>query len=193
MTALGFGLLPALRAAGIDALPALKISGAPSRSSARIPLGRTLVVSQIAVSLVLLVAAGLFVRSLQKLEQIDTGFDPDHVLLLSVSPPLADHPLAPEDAQNLYRRLLARAEAIAGVRAASASSGGVFNRGTWGQVIHVEGFTSHSGTTPRTFVNTVSPRYFDVMQIAVRRGRAFTDADRDVAPRVAVVNRTFAR
>jgi predicted permease len=192
-TAIVFGIVPALRAARIDALSALKISGALTRGAARIPLGRTLVVVQIAVSLVLLVAAGLFVRSLLELEKIDAGFDPDRVLILSVTPPVADPALPPEEAQNLYRRLLARAESIPGVHAASASFNGVFNTDTWGQVIAVDGFIPRPGVTPRTFANAVTPGYFEVLRIAVRQGRAFTNDDREMTTKVAVVSRTFAK
>jgi predicted permease len=190
-TAVLFGLLPALRAARLDPLPALKVSGGPG-GTVRIPLRRTLVVTQIAVSLVLLVVAGLFVRSLLKLKDIDLGFDPDRVLLFLVAPPGPAQPLSAEERLNVYRQLLARAESVPGVSAASASFSGLFTRGTWRNVISVEGFVARSGVTPRTFANSVTPRYFDVMRIAVLRGRGFTDDDHETAPRVAVVNQTFA-
>jgi predicted permease len=192
-TALVFGLLPALRAARIDPLPWLKAGGGPGRGATRAPLGRTLVVTQIAVSLVLLVAAGLFVRSLLKLKDIDTGFDPDRVLLFEVSPPVDEQPLRPEETRNLYRRLLARAEGVPGVRAASASFTSVFGSGAWRNAISVEGFASRSDVTPRTFANSITPSYFEVLGIAVLRGRRFTHEDHDTARKVAVVNQTFAR
>jgi predicted permease len=192
-TAVVSGLLPALRAARIDPLAAIKASGGPGRGAARIPLRRTLVVTQIAVSLVLLVVASLFVRSLLKLQEIDTGFDPDRVLLLAVTPPVDDRPLAAAERRDLYRQLLERAEAVPGVRRASASFSGLFTRGTWRNVVAVEGFVPAPGVTPRTFANAITPGYFDVMQIAVLRGRPFTGADHETAPKVAVVNQTFAR
>jgi predicted permease len=192
-TAIVFGLLPALRAARIDPLPALKVSGGPGRDTARIPMRRMLVVTQIAVSLVLLVAAGLFVRSLLKLKDIDTGFDPDRVLLFQVTPPVGEQPASAEETRSLYRRLLAHAETVPGVRGASASFSGVFTRETWRNVITVEGFVPRPGVTPRTFANSITPRYFDVMRIAVLRGRGFTDGDHETALRAAIVNQTFAR
>jgi predicted permease len=187
-TAVVFGLLPALRAAGIDPLPDLKVGGAGTRGAMRIPLGRSLVVAQIAVSLVLLLVAGLFTRSLLKLKDIDTGFDPDRVLLLQMTPPLDEHA-----DPTLYQRLLAQAGRVRGVDAASLSASGAFNRGMWGNTIAVEGLPPSPEVTPRTFANAVSAQYFAVMRIAVLRGRAFTDADRSTGPRVAVVNQTFAR
>jgi predicted permease len=95
--------------------------------------------------------------------------------------------------RNLYRHLLARAETVPGVRASSASFSGLFTRGTWRNVITVQGYVPRPGVTPRTFANSITPRYFDVMRITVLRGRGFTDADVVTAPKVAVVNQTFAR
>jgi predicted permease len=192
-TAVVFGLLPALRAARIDPLAALKVSGGPGRGTVGMPLRRTLVVTQIAVSLVLLVVAGLFVRSLFKLKDIDMGFDPDRVLLFLVTPPVDERPLPAEARRNLYRQLLARAETVPGVLRSSASFSGLFTRGTWRNVISVQGFVPPSGVTPRTFANSITPGYFDVMRIAVVRGRGFTDDDHETAPKVTVVNQTFAR
>jgi predicted permease len=192
-TAVLSGLIPALRAARIDPLPALKASGGPGRGAPRIPLGRTLVVTQIAVSMVLLVVAGLFVRSLLKLKDIDMGFDPDRVLLFQMAPPVDDRPISAGERRNLYRRLLARAEALPGVDGASASFSSLFTRGTWRNVITVEGFVPRPGVTPRTFANAITPGYFDVMRMAVLRGRGFTDDDHETAPGVAIVNQAFAR
>ncbi|MPY91235.1 MAG: FtsX-like permease family protein [Luteitalea sp.] len=192
-TAVVFGLLPALRAARIDPLAVLKVSGGSGRGMVRIPLRRTLVVTQIAVSLVLLVVAGLFVRSLLKLKDIDMGFDPDRVLVFQVTPPVDEQPISDEPRRNLYRELLARAETVPGVHGASASSSGVFTRGTWGNAITVEGFVPRSGVTPRTLANSITPRYFEVMRIAVLLGRGFTNDDHETARKVAVINQTFAR
>ena len=191
-TAVVSGLLPALRASRIDPLPALKVSGGAGRGRGGMALRRTLVVTQIAVSLVLLVVAGLFVRSLQKLQDIDMGFDPERVLLLEISPPASDQPLPLEEKRNLYRQLLARAGGVPGVAAASASFSGLFTNSTWRNVVSVEGFVASPGVTPRTYANSITPRYFDVMRMALVRGRAFTDDDREAAPKVAIVNQTFA-
>jgi predicted permease len=192
-TAVVFGLLPALRATGIDPVRALKSGSGADRGIARIPLGRTLVVTQIVVSLVLLVTAGLFVRSLLNLRDIELGFDPDRLLLFRMAPAAAEQSVPLDSRRNLYRQLLARAESVPGITGASASFSGVFSRGTWGNAITVEGFLPRSGVTPRTFANSVTADYFDVMRIAVLRGRPFTDADHGAAPKVAIVNETFGR
>jgi predicted permease len=188
-TAVVFGLLPALRATRIDPLGGLKGGGGPGR----IPLGRTLVVTQIAVSLVLLVGAGLFVRSLLALKDIEPGFDPEKVVLLQMTPPVDRPPLSVETRRILYRQLLDRAASLPGVEAASAAFSGLMSGETWRNAITVEGFIPPAGVTPRTFANSITPRYFDVMRIAVLRGRGFTEVDHERAPQVAIVNETFAR
>ena len=191
-TAVVFGLVPAMRASRIDPLAAIKTAG-PDGRRVRTPLRHALVVTQIALSLVLLVGAGLFVRSLTKLREIDTGFDPDRVLLFELAPPVDGQPLSIQQKRDIYRRLLARARTVPGVEAVSASFTGLFSRGTWGNAITVEGFVPRPGVTPRTLANSITPGYFEVMRIAVLRGRGFTEDDREAAPKVAVINQTFAR
>ena len=93
----------------------------------------------------------------------------------------------------MYRQLLERAASVPGVHGASASFSGLLSSETWRNVVSVEGFTPSDGRTPRTFVNAVTPTYFDVMRIGVLRGRAFTDADREQSIQVAIVNAAFAR
>jgi predicted permease len=190
-TAVLFGLLPTLWATKRDPLDALKAGGG-GRGASRIPFGRTLVVTQIAVSLVLLVAAGLFVRSLMRLENVDLGFDPNQLLLLQVNAQ-ADQSTPPETRRQLYQQLLDRAASVPGVIGASASFSGVLSTETWRNVMAVEGFTPLDGRPLRTFVNAVTPRYFDVLRMPVARGRSFTDADRADVSQVAIVNDAFAR
>jgi predicted permease len=190
-TALLFGGLPALRASGIDPLGTLRAAGGAQRT-VRLPLGRTLVVAQIAVSVVLLVLGGVFVRSLAGLQAIDTGFDPDRVLLVRLNRAAGEKPDA-ETSRNLYGRLLARATSVPGVEGASGSFSGLFSRETWRNVIAVEGVVPPDGTVPRSFASAVTPDYFNVTRIAIVRGRGFTAADGDGAPRVAVVSDAFVR
>ena len=192
-TTLLFGLLPVLSATRIDPLDDLRGTGGPVRRTVPVRLGRTFVVAQIAGSLVLLVAAGLFVRSLSKLEDIDTGFDPDRVLLLRIASPAGEGQIPIAARRTLYSRLFEHAESVAGVAAVSASFSGIFSRETWGNVIAVDGFVPPAGVVPRTFANAVSSGYFAVMRIAVLRGRGFLDADHAAAPKVVLVNETFVR
>ena len=192
LTAFVFGLAPALRAGRVDPLPALKSTGGSARGSARVRLRRVLVITQVAVSLVLLVAAGLFARSLIKLQRIDVGFNPESVLLLDVTPPAGERPLDIEGRRALYRSLLERAVTVTGVQSASASVSGLFGRGIWRNAIAIEGVAPPPGVTLRSFANAVSPDYFDVMGMRVLRGRPFAATDRASTVRVAIVNQTFA-
>jgi predicted permease len=193
ITAVLFGFLPSLSATALEPLGALKSEGAGGPGASRIPFGRTLVVTQIAVSLVLLVAAGLFVRSLIRLEDIDLGFDPNQVVLFRLSLP-ADQQLIPtETRRHLYREVLERAVSVPGVDGASASFSGLLSSETWRNVVAIEGVAPPHGQTLRTFVNAVTPTYFDVMRIAVLRGRGFIDDHREQATSVAIVNQAFAR
>jgi len=190
-TAVVFGLTPALGAARVDVLPVLKVSGGPGQR-ARVRLRRSLVVAQMALSVVLLVAASLFVRSLLKIKDIETGFDPDRVLLFEMAP--ADNkPLPARQLRAAYRDLLARAESVAGVHAASASFSPLLTQGTWGNSVTIEGLIPRPGVTPRTLANVITPKYFEVMRLAILRGRGFTDEDTDTSVKVAIVNQTFGR
>jgi predicted permease len=193
VTAVLFGFLPTLSATQIDPFTVVTNGGRAGRVASRIPFGRTLVVTQIAVSLVLLVAAGLFVRSLMKLEDVDLGFDPNEVVLFRVSAAADQQSLPIEARRQLYRQLLERAVSVPGVNGASASFPPLLSSETWRNVITVEGFTPPDGRTLRSYVNAVTPTYFDVMRISVRRGRSFTDNDRGAAANVAIVNESFAR
>jgi predicted permease len=192
-TALLFGFLPTLSATRLDPLDALKSAGSAGRAASRIPFGRTLIVAQIAISLVLLVVAGLFVRSVMKLNDAELGFDPDRVVLFRVSPAADRQSIPVETRRQLYRQLVERAASAPGVHGASASFSGLLSSETWRNAISVEGFTPSDGQTPRTFVDAVTPTYFDVMRIQVPRGRTFTDADTEQSIPVAIVNAAFAR
>ena len=192
-TAVLFGFLPSLTATRLDPMAVVKSGGGAVRGASRIPFGRTLVVTQIAVSLVLLVAAGLFVRSLMNLRDVELGFDPNQVVLFRVSPPADEQPVPVETRRQLYRRLLERSATVPGVLGASASFSGVLSSQTWGNVIAIEGFRPPDGRTLRSFVNAVTPTYFDVMRIAVLRGRSFSEDDREQAAAVVIANKAFAR
>ena len=192
-TAVLFGFLPTLAASRSDPLDVLRSGGAAGRGASRIPFGRTLVVAQISVSLVLLVAAGLFVRSLMSLRDVDLGFDPGQVVLLRLSPPADTQPVPPESRRQLYRDVLERAARVPGVTGVSATFSGLLSPDTWRNVIAVEGVTPPDGLTLRSVVNAITPAYFDVLRIAVLRGRGFTDDDREEATKVVIVNDAFAR
>jgi len=192
LTGLLFGLAPAFRVTRTTLAPALKEQGRGMVGfRSRLPLSKLLVVSQIALSLVLLIGAGLFVHSLWNLRNLDAGFHPDGVLTLKVKP---DEKVYSEDRRMaLWREILDRAGRIPGVRCASLSVLSPMSGMDRGVLIEAPGFESRAVREKAISLNHVTPGYFETMGIPVVLGRAFTAADAGNAPRVALLNETAAR
>ncbi|MBA3320226.1 MAG: ABC transporter permease [Pyrinomonadaceae bacterium] len=193
ITGILFGLAPALATSKPDVVPALKAGtpgsvGASHRSRTR----NLFVIAQVAVSLVLLVAAGLFLRSLQNASAINIGFRPENVQLVSFD--LRTQGYDKTKGQGFYRQLVERAAALPGVEAVSLASMIPLNGNTRMEGINVVGFEPPEGSsTFQIDVNTVDAGYFETVQIPIMRGRGFDDTDREGAPRVCVVNEAMAR
>ena len=186
------GLVPAIRAARVEIQPALKNSSATSgadRHSWR--LRRGLVVFQVAVSLCLLVGAGLLLRSLGNLRGQDLGFRADSVLLVEIDPQGGG--IDGQQLPHLHRALLDRIGAIPGVSAASLSLYGLLGGSQRIQTATVDGATGRPDGDTNVQVLFVTPRYFNAIGLPITSGRAFDDRDRNAAPRVAVVSESFAR
>ncbi len=189
-TALLFGTMPAFRATRVNLTGSLKDGRSQSSASSRGPLAKILVVSQVALSLVLLVGGGLFVRSLLNLTKVDTGFNKENVLRLRVDPSSAGYL---EDARlfNLYQQIEQRVSALPGVRAASFSIF-AFNEGTWNNSIWVQSYlTGHRETDVHH--NAVGNGYFAAMGIPLLAGRAFGPQDSATSPKVGIIGETTAR
>jgi len=193
ITGILFGLAPALATSKPDVVPALKAGtpgsvGASHRSRTR----NLFVIAQVAVSLVLLVAAGLFLRSLQNASAINIGFRPENVQLVSFD--LRTQGYDKTKGQGFYRQLVERVAALPGVEAVSLASMIPLNGNTRMEGINVVGFEPPEGSsTFQIDVNTVDAGYFETVQIPIMRGRGFDDTDREGAPRVCVVNEAMAR
>jgi macrolide transport system ATP-binding/permease protein len=185
-----FGLAPALEATRVDVMPALKETRAGQsqtrRSFQRVSLRHLLVVGQIAISLLMLVAAGLFVRTLSNLQSIELGFNRENMLLFQLDASKAGHK-EPEIAA-FYSDLRKRFGAIPGVRNASLAQGPLI-AGENGLPISVVG----SPPDPANRYLTVGPAFFATMQIPILAGRDFEDSDRTGSQAVAVINEVFAR
>lgn len=191
LTVLLFGLVPALRATRFDLAPTLQVNargGIGERS--RFGLNRALVVSQVAMSLLLLIGAGLFLRSLQNLRNVDWGYDTEHVLVAGIDPRGAG--IAREQLAPLYQRLIERVEAIPGVQSASISLYSLLGGSTRSGGIEIEGYTFADGEDPDTEQVQVSSRYFETVGMRILEGRGFTDRDRAGSPLVTVINRKLA-
>jgi predicted permease len=192
LTGLLFGLAPAFRATKTTLGAALKQQGRGLVGfRSRLPLAKLLVVSQVALSLVLLIGAGLFVRSLWNLRNLDAGFRPDGVLTLQVKP---DETVYTESRRvALWREILDRAGRIPGVRSASLSVMVPMNGMDRGVLIEVPGFRSRSVNDAAIHLNHVTAGYFETLGIPMVLGRSFTAADAGNATRVALLNETAAR
>ena len=188
-TALLFGLAPALRATRVDVAESLKEGARNIQTGSRSLLSRALIVAQIAMSVVLLVNAALFLRTLHNLRAIDAGFDQEQLLLFRIDPRLSRYDLASSPA--LYRRLEERLSQIAGVRGVSFSRHGQLAGGRRSDDVGVVG--RPVAEDRNVAINLVSPGFFSTMQLPMVRGRAFTARDHERAPRVAIVNESFAR
>lgn len=194
LTGLIFGIAPALRGTDLELNAALKESarGVMGRRSV---LAKGLLVAQVAISLVLLVGAGLFMRTLVNLRHVDVGFNPENLLLFHINPQLNRY----DDKQMpiLYRNLLDRLAAVPGVRGAAVSAPALLIGWINSTSIFVQGRTYASDPHQQrgNDINRViiSPNFFEVMQIPVEMGRAFTDHDTATAPKVVVINEAAVR
>ena len=190
LTGVLFGLAPALESTRVDVMPALKESraGQPAARHTvwRISLSQILVMSQIAISLLLLVAAGLFVRTLANLESVELGFNRENVLLFQVDARKAGHK-DPEIAA-FYADLRKRLSAIPGVRDASLSEDSLIEAGT-GLPLGLAG----APPNPANRILNIGPAFFRTMQIPILAGRDIEERDGPGSPAVAVINEAFAK
>jgi predicted permease len=190
LTGILFGLAPALRATRIELTPMLKAnpgSGGPARSR----LSKALVVAQVAMSLLLLAGAGLFVRTLRNLNQIDAGFNRENLLLFRVDPRLSGYETA--RLANLYQQMTERIAAVPGVRAVTSSDDALLGGGSSGTSVNVPGYTPRAGEKYMDVsVLDVAPNFLATMEIPLMLGRDLTPQDNQQAPQVAVVNQALA-
>jgi macrolide transport system ATP-binding/permease protein len=191
LTGLFFGLAPAIQATRVDVAPALKDAGARDtpRASRRLGLGAILVVTQMALSLLLLVGAGLFDRTIASLHDIPLGFNREHVLLFSIRPYTVGY--EGSASLRLYKDLRERLRQLPGVRDVAISAKALPMGGGTSARVEVIGATP-AATPPYAVLGSVGPDFFKTMQIPIVAGRELTDRDDAAAPRVAVVNRRFA-
>jgi predicted permease len=188
-TAILFGLAPALRTSRTDASLALKEEGLIGglRSSR---LRSALVVAQIAVCLVLLISAGLCLRSLINAKSLDPGFDTRHVALAVLDPGSLGY--SEVKGRIYYQQLLSRVEALPGVSSASLASHLPLTTGNWTQEITIEGHKSSPGSELSMPLMTVGPQFFATMGIPLERGREFTEQDSSPTPSVVIINTSMA-
>jgi predicted permease len=190
VTGILFGIAPALRATGGDVGAALKQSGR-SIVAGRSLLGKALLVVQVAISVVLLVGAGLFLRTLQNLRHVDVGFNPENVLLFRISPQMNRYD--EKRTLALYKDMFERLAAVPGVRAAALTNPALLSGNTNITSFFVRGRTYAQGQDDGIHRMVVSPSFFETMQIPIVLGRGFTERDHETAPKIAVINEAAAR
>ena len=187
-----FGLAPALRASKPDVLETLKDGSGASASPRRAWLRNSLVVAQVALSLVLLMSAGLFLKTLRRATLTDPGFDPRNVIVAGVD--LAPNGYDDARGQIAIRQMAANLSALPGVAAVSTIRS--LPLGLTGSTVsrfEADGYVPAKDETPSTNTNVLGPDYFHTMNTPVLDGREFTPADTAASQQVAVVNQTFAR
>jgi predicted permease len=195
------GVAPALGLRSVAAGEALKDAGRGLAGDRRFAVRGTLVVAQVAVSLMLVTAAGLFLRSFATLNRLPLGFVPEPLLIAELDLQASDAPPAPPDAMISQRgpraeRLRDAAAAVPGVRSAALSMVPLLTGGGWGAnrvAIDDGAMPAEDLSTNRLWCNATSPGWFETMGTPLVGGRDFTDADRAGAPLVAIVNQAFVR
>jgi predicted permease len=191
LTGLLFGIAPAVRVSRTTVVSGLKGSArtATDAASSRV-IPKLLVAAQVSLSLVLLVGAGLFLRTLRNLEKENLGFETRKLLLVQFLPEAAGY--LPPQLSSLYDNILERVDALPGVRSATLSSVPVINPGQWGSPISILGYAAKRDETVDTEGNYVSSGYFETVGIPVLLGRSIGPQDTATSSKVVVVNQTFA-
>jgi putative ABC transport system permease protein len=189
ITGLVFALAPALQGARVDVNRALKEgAGRGAIGGERGRMRNAMVVAEVALALTLLAGAGLLIRTFVNLRQVDPGFDPGNVLTFEVAPNGKQYETTAQNA-DYFRRALERLRSLPGVESTAVTSnlplGAFLNLSV--------GVAGEPDTMTSTEFRMITPDYFKVMKMQMRRGRAFTEADSSGAPPVIIVNETYAR
>ena len=188
-----FGIVPALRASGAALNEVLKDGGRSGESAMHGRAGRLLVVSEVALSLVLLIGAGLLVHSFARVQNVEPGFDARGMLTLRLALPESRYTTF-EQGDRFFDALFAALRARPGVEAVAAANALPFSGVGGSRTFHIEGREpKRPEDQPEEQLRIVTDGYFQTMRIPVVKGREFTDRDRLSAPRVAVVNEALAR
>ncbi len=192
LTAFAFGLAPALQATRPSYTSTLKEdAGTIAGGGRQARLRKGLVVTQVALSVLLLAGAGLFARSLYNLRSLNPGFIATNLLQLSVDPALSGYNR--ERSLSLFRQLHDQLSALPGITSASSAVIPAMTDSSWRSTVQVQGHQRKEGEDMSPAFNAVAPGYFATMGMPLLMGRGFRATDGDGAPRVAIVNETMAR
>ncbi len=194
LTGVLFGFVPALHSSRVELAESLKEGGRGSQGSRHHTLSSLLVILEVAIALVMLIGAGLLLRSLLILQRVDPGFRLDNILCLTIDLTPSKYP-KPRDQASYFQQVIGRVQALPGIESAALSACppiGQFSMAMSG--VEIEGIPSKEEEKPqRITFNVVSSDYFRTMGIALLAGRYFSEADGDGSPGVAIINESFAR
>lgn len=201
-TGIIFGLIPALQATRPNLAPTLKDqAGAVLGGGAQMRLRKGLVAAQVTLSLLLLISAGLFVRSLQNLRDLGPGFRPEKLVAFNIDPSLNAY--TAERSKTFYRELTEKINGMPGVQSVAMASMRILEDNEWDSSVTVENYKAKPGEGAYAYMNSISPVYFATLGVPVLAGRDFTIKDTDqiphgdkpgeTVPKVVIVNEKFAR
>jgi predicted permease len=193
LNALLFGLMPALRAAKVDPNTVLK-SGQATHYSARLPLGRVLVGAQLAISLVLVAGAALFLGTLRNLYQVDLGFNSEKLLMATMDPRLAG--FKDTRVAGVYKQVLADVKRLPSVESATLMNNRLFSGRAHLSNARVVGYIPEKGedqSNSFTVTYGVGPQFFETLRMPLAEGRDFSEADKEGAPPVVLINEAMAK
>ena len=191
-TGLLFGLFPALHSTRPDLLPTLKgQSGQPSGAKGAARFRTALATFQIAISMTLLIAAGLFVKSLAKVSRVELGLKPDNIVTFGVSPELNAY--TPERSQVLFSRIEQEMASTPGVTGVTAALVALIAGSNWGSDVTVQGYPTGPDVDNNSRFNMIGPDYLKTLGIPLVAGREFTPQDAGKSPKVVIVNESFVR
>ena len=191
-TGLIFGLFPAWHSTKPDLVSAIKAqAGQPSGARGAGRFRSSLVTAQIALSMALLMCAGLFVKSLMNVSRVELGLKIDNVITFGVSPSLSGY--EPARAKALFERAEQELAGVPGVTGVASARVPLLAGNNWGNDVSVEGFERGPDTDAGSRYNEVNPGYFRTLGVPLMAGREFTPADVEKAPKVAIVNEAFAK
>jgi predicted permease len=191
LTGIVFGLAPALQSTRPNLAGTLKDQVGSIAGGTAVGLRKTLVAAQVALSLLLLIGAGLFIRSLSNLKGLDPGFRTANLIGFAVDPPMNGY--RPERSLDFYRRLRESLDALPGVESSSLAVMPVLTGDEWDSSMAVEGFQHKATEAPDPHMQFISPDYFKTMNLPILLGRDFRMTDGRGAPKVCMVNEKFAR
>ncbi len=191
LTGVVFGLVPAMRATRLDLTSALKEGARTSSGISRSRLSKALVVAQVAMSLMLLFAAGLFVRTVRNLQHVDLGFNQENLLVFRLRPGAAGY----EESRfkEFYDQVLARLEAVPGVRSATFFRVPLIAHNIHSTEVILPGETAQTAAEHETNLQIAKENFFEMMGVPLLAGRGFTERDNEGAPKVVIVSETFAK